>query len=722
MAYAGICSPNIQNNSYDYFHSVSIDQMWDVIDRTTCATETDTNNLPPTVNAGEDYFVPVGTPLVLKGEATDEDSDNLTYCWEQTDADIATMPPLATSTAGPSFQSFPPSESPDRYLPSYSTVLNGSTESEWEVIPTVAREMNFSLVVRDNHSTGGASERDDMKITFVDSTPFSITSQNERDLTLEVGSVENITWEVGNTNQAPINCENVRIKLSLNGGETFPITLAESTPNDGSFDFTIPNQATTSARILIESIDNIFYTVSASNFSIIYSGPTFVLSNISENEAICKNLTSSITYTINSEYINGFTEEVSFSVGELPEGLTADLETTSISETSNINITLNNINTLENGNYVINVYGESSSISGFIELPLFSVYSDDFEEITLTVPTNNSITDSEKIDLSWTHTEDNTFAFDLEIASDNSFNNIIISEENLNGNTYTINQLLDWSTTYFWRVKPKNDCGEGTYSNTYSFTTEAEAYCSSNFFDATEYISYVGIGSIDNHSGNDSDNDIADGYEDFTNISTTLITGYTYILTVEANPLGFQDHCYVFIDWDNDSRFNTTNERYDLGNFTTDPFIESLSTEITVPNDAVLEETRMRVIIEYYDSLNSHGTGSCSSDHNSGYGETEDYTLNITNEILGTDDVFDNFAFGPNPSTNFINLMFDIPNPEKQTIILISDFTGKVVKSITYEGASFVNTSIPTNSLRPGFYFMNIQNGNKETTKRLIIR
>ena len=269
MGYAGICPPNVQNNSDDHFHSVSITEMWNKIQTSaSCAVTTSTGNSAPVIVESEDYSIPKSTPFVLRGNASDVNSNNvLSYNWEQTDTEVASMPPASTSTSGPAFRSNSSISSPNRYMPALPTVIAGSTSSTWEVVPSVAREMNFSLVVRDNATGGGNSARDDMKVTTVDITPFTVDGPSTNEEWL-VGSNQTLNWVVGATDQAPVNTQNVTILLSTDGGVTFPIIVAANTPNDGSEAFVVPNNTTSSARIMIVAVDNIFYNVNSTNFTI----------------------------------------------------------------------------------------------------------------------------------------------------------------------------------------------------------------------------------------------------------------------------------------------------------------------------------------------------------------------------------------------------------------------------------------------------------------------
>jgi hypothetical protein len=99
------------------------------------------------------------------------------------------------------------------------------------------------------------------------SGPFAVTSPNTA-VSWAGNSSQAITWAVANTTAAPVSCANVKISLSTDGGQTFPTVLIASTPNDGTETLVIPNTATTTARIKIESVGNIFFDISNTNFTI----------------------------------------------------------------------------------------------------------------------------------------------------------------------------------------------------------------------------------------------------------------------------------------------------------------------------------------------------------------------------------------------------------------------------------------------------------------------
>ncbi|MBC7607556.1 MAG: T9SS type A sorting domain-containing protein [Burkholderiales bacterium] len=272
MAYSGICAPdNVQNNSDDYFHARSLLQMATFINGSgNCGVVVPNGNTPPIVSAGANYTIPFGTAFVLKAIATDVDNDALTYCWEQYNFQISNQPPEALSIVGPNFRSLNPSISPDRYFPKLLNVLANNLTPTWEVIPSVARAMVFSLVVRDNQApNGGQTQRSTMTLTFANTGPFKVTSQNAT-VAWPQGSSQNITWDVAGTDANGINTALVNIKLSTDGGLTFPITLISDTPNDGNETITVPNVLSQTCRLMVEAVGNVFYAVNTTPFYIGY--------------------------------------------------------------------------------------------------------------------------------------------------------------------------------------------------------------------------------------------------------------------------------------------------------------------------------------------------------------------------------------------------------------------------------------------------------------------
>ena len=272
MAYAGICgSQNLQSNSDAYFHVISFDEI--VAFTTTgsgnsCAVITNTGNNPPVVTVPSGgFYIPKSTPFSLTGSATDPNGDALTYCWEEFDLGPAGAPNSPSGDA-PIFRSFTPVSSPTRIFPKVSDLVN-NTSTIGELLPSYARNLKFRLTVRDNRAGGGGVDR--KQINFAvdgNSGPFVVTSPNTS-VSWYGNTSQTVTWNVANTNASPVNCSNVRILLSTDGGYNFNTVILSSTPNDGSEIITVPNLPTTQARIKVEAVGNIFFDISNANFTII---------------------------------------------------------------------------------------------------------------------------------------------------------------------------------------------------------------------------------------------------------------------------------------------------------------------------------------------------------------------------------------------------------------------------------------------------------------------
>lgn len=471
MGYAGICFPNVQSNSDDYFHSISIDQIRGFVSGTAdaCAAKTPTNNSRPTVNAGADYTIPHSTPFELEGIASDANNDALTYSWEQMDNQTANMPPLATSDKGPAFRSLPPSNSPIRQFPQVDNNKN-NTPSTWEVLPSVSRTMNFRLTVRDNNQNGGNTNTDDTKITFAgNSGPFAVTAPNGGE-TLAAGISQTISWDVAGSNQAPVNCSAVDILLSTDGGNTYPIVLAENVANNGSAEVTLQNSAATStARIKIKGRDNVFFDVSNSNFQITESAPGFDL-NLTETQVVCQG--ASVSVNVSAIGIEGFSGLVNLTA-QLPVSNTNASFATAAINTGNT--TTLNISTTSNstpGTYEVPVTGTSGDRTITKTLTL-TIAPSVPTAVALSQPIDNATDVATAPTFEWSGIDAST-NYTLVISDNSNFSNTVYTESNLTTNQYALPLNLVNGRTYYWRIQSANQCGIGANSAVRSFTVTSD--------------------------------------------------------------------------------------------------------------------------------------------------------------------------------------------------------------------------------------------------------
>lgn len=272
-----------------YFHTASIEQIFAFTtlgSGSNCPVPTDTQNAPPSVDAGSDYTIPANTPFTLTATASDREADELTYCWEEFDLG-APGPPHTDNGNRPIFRSFAPVPYPTRTFPRLSEILSG-TSTFGESLPTTNRTMTFRVTVRDNHPGGGGINTGAMHVNVVSSSgPFVVTQPGSSTSWL-AGSNQTVTWNVANTSSAPVSCSNVRVLLSIDGGSSFPFTLASSTPNSGSATISVPNTPTSSARVKVEAVDNIFFSISLPNFAITPSsnGAPTLLTEANTNRAL----------------------------------------------------------------------------------------------------------------------------------------------------------------------------------------------------------------------------------------------------------------------------------------------------------------------------------------------------------------------------------------------------------------------------------------------------
>lgn len=618
MAYAGLQGPdNIALHSDPYFHYHSIKQILDNLNTKSCQTTTIISNNPPIANAGNDYHIPEGTAYVLKGSATDADGgDNLTYCWEQIDSGLTNYlnfgPTLASGSMN---RSLPPSGSPDRYIPRFSSVLAGKTTqtnptlgSDWETVSTVGRNLNWALTVRDrdpSNAPGGQTSFDTVKITVEDVPPFTVTNP----VSWAQGDNVTINWAVGQTNNGTINCQNVTIKLSTDGGLTFPTTIASSIPNNGAFTYLVPSiPNTSSARLLIEAADNIFYDVSDFDFTI-SRNPDFFIVETSLSDITCE--TTSVTYTFDYVAANGFSNNTFFSASGLPSGASAVFSPTNLSNSGPFTMTINNLSI--EGDYVLTVTGTSSTTKNVI----------------VNLPFHNGLCSS------------------------------------------VANTDYKTSTTL------------------------------------------VQFNTIDNASAKPS------GYSDYKSFSTDVNRDGSYDLSVHANTDGdYTTVTKVWVDWNQNCSFDDAGEAYNLGDAKNvfDGATLNSPLSITIPIDAVLGTTTMRVSTKFNDG-NGNGLTSCENGFD---GEVEDYSINVKPTSAIEEFGFDNFKVFPNPNNGKFIIKLN-GSLERSINVVVFDVRGRHIYNKSFQNVGDFYQEIRLNNVQSGMYILNVSDGLKKSTKKLIV-
>ncbi|MCG2460604.1 M12 family metallo-peptidase [Flavobacteriaceae bacterium F89] len=537
MGYAGIAGENnVALHGDDYFHYYSIFQISQYTLGTSCPELIPITDNPPVLDSIGNFTIPKSTAFVLTGKATDPDvGDVLTYTWEQIDNGIVSNTIFGpTNPEGANFRSQKPSISPERYFPKLASVIKGNltqirptVDSTWETVSNVERAMNFALTVRDNADGGGQVTSELVKVNVVNAAgPFVVTSQNSGEA-YPGGSVQTISWEVANTDKSPVNAQTVDLFMSTDGGVSFPDSLATNVPNTGSYQIVMPGTATTEGRIMVKAHNNVFFAVNSANFTI---SPTEIVLDFNElSPDVCQ--PNDLDITFNYETYLGFAEESTFSATGLPAGMSASFSpaTATVANTP-ITLTISGTGSVTVGNYPIFVKATAATLTQEVPLNL-AVHDSNFSEVVLLSPQNGFVGARFGQLLEWQDDPEYS-SYDLQIAKDSVFTDIVESVSVIFDSYLPLN--LEPDTTYYWRVKPKNNCAEGSFGTPFSFTTTQLSCTNKSAGDLPEEIAKVGTSTITSKITFLDDLPIAD-----VNVNLDIMHSFISDLTVSlTSPMG----------------------------------------------------------------------------------------------------------------------------------------------------------------------------------------
>ncbi|MFO7940094.1 MAG: S8 family serine peptidase [Bacteroidales bacterium] len=275
---------------------------------------------------------------------------------------------------------------------------------------------------------------------------------------------------------------------------------------------------------------------------------------------------------------------------------------------------------------------------------------------------------------------------------------------------------LSPATSYNFTVKAVDAAGNvSAASNQISVTTDDSSpveYCASKGNNTNyEWIDLVELGSINNTTGANG------GYADFTNLSTNLTRGDDATIYISAgfSSSSYTEYWHVWIDLDQSGTFES-DELLVSGSSSS---ADRLQATLTIPSDAVLGATRMRVTMKYNAAAQPCETFS--------YGEVEDYTVNITdtyqyqltqhpNAKTLEDKVVENLKIYPNPAQNYLQLELN-HGAGASTMVTIYNSEGKQMKHLQMEGET---TTIDVSDLPAGNYILKVDDEKEPFVKEFI--
>lgn len=235
---------------------------------------------------------------------------------------------------------------------------------------------------------------------------------------------------------------------------------------------------------------------------------------------------------------------------------------------------------------------------------------------------------------------------------------------------------------------------------------ECDTYCLANSEGCDEFVANFQFAGIDNPS------DCGPTYQNFTDISTNVERGDDVDVVVLNNPDAFYegDQCAVWVDWNQNGSFDDAGEMTMLE--TTDEAATFTGT-VSVPEDAVLGATRLRVRLTYTGDVLPCGTAD--------YGDVEDYTVIVEQGSSVADRLAGDWSIFPNPSNGDITIRGMQITGNAQ--VEVRDMTGRIVYSTSRAfNAGELATFQLAGKLAAGTYSFVINTNVGRTVRPIVVR
>ena len=191
------------------------------------------------------------------------------------------------------------------------------------------------------------------------------------------------------------------------------------------------------------------------------------------SQTVCTLTDNEAVFGVTAVSSSEVNEKITYSATNLPPNTTSGFSPNPATYPTRSTLTLSNLNASPAGTYLIDIQGVSTSMTRTTQAELKLITQNPSAPV-LNLPTNGDIMEAGSVFLTWTASP-MAETYSVQIATDDAFTNIVDSAVGLTETIYQTANLPP-NTAYFWRVKGTNDCGSGSFSQTFTFPTWFEFY------------------------------------------------------------------------------------------------------------------------------------------------------------------------------------------------------------------------------------------------------